>query len=59
MEAHWFLAQDPMLTDGMTDKVQEMGNAPAAILASAAESARFSSLWTTSIFVSVQRMYWM
>ena len=33
MEAHLFLAQDPMLTDGMTDKVQEMGNAPAAILA--------------------------
>lgn len=40
MEAHLFLAQDPMLTDGMTDKVQEMGNAPAAILASAAESAK-------------------
>ena len=40
MEAHMFLAQDPMLTDGMTDKVQEMGNAPAAILASAAESAK-------------------
>ena len=35
MEAHLFLAQDPMLTDGMTDKVQEMGNAPAAILESA------------------------
>ena len=40
MEAHLFLAQDPMLTDGMTDKIQEMGNAPAAILASAAESAK-------------------
>ena len=40
MEAHLFLAQDPMLTDGMTDKVQEKGNAPAAILASAAESAK-------------------
>lgn len=39
MEAHMFLAQDPMLTDGMTDKIQEMGNAPAAVLASAAESA--------------------
>ncbi len=40
MEAHMFLAQDPMLTDGMTDKIQEMGNAPAAILASANESAQ-------------------
>ena len=40
MESHLFLAQDPMLTDGMTDKIQEMGNAPAAILASAAESAK-------------------
>ncbi|MDD3115426.1 MAG: phosphoenolpyruvate--protein phosphotransferase [Anaerovibrio sp.] len=40
MEAHMFLAQDPMLTDGMTDKIQEMGNAPAAVLSSAAESAK-------------------
>ncbi|MBQ5846727.1 MAG: phosphoenolpyruvate--protein phosphotransferase [Selenomonadaceae bacterium] len=39
MEAHMFLAQDPMLTDGMTAKIEEMGNAPAAVLASAAESA--------------------
>lgn len=39
MEAHMFLAQDPMLTDGMTDKIEEMGNAPMAVLASANESA--------------------
>lgn len=39
MEAHMFLAQDPMLTDGMTAKIQEMCNAPAAVLTSAAESA--------------------
>lgn len=39
MEAHSFLVQDPMLTDGMMDKTREMVNAPAAVLASAAESA--------------------
>lgn len=39
MEAHMFLAQDPMLTDGMVDKVQETENAPVAVLTSAAESA--------------------
>lgn len=39
MEAHSFLIQDPMLTDGMLDKVKALGNAPAAVLSAAAESA--------------------
>ena len=39
MEAHSFLLMDPMLTDGMNDKIREMGHAPKAVLEAAQECA--------------------
>ena len=39
MEAHSMLVQDPMLTDGMVEKTEELGNAAEAVIASSQESA--------------------
>ncbi len=39
MEAHSFLLMDPLFTDAANDKTKEMGNAPAAVLAAANETA--------------------
>ena len=39
MEAHSLLLMDPLFTDAANDKTKEMGNAPAAVLAAANETA--------------------
>lgn len=39
MEAHRMMVQDPMLSDSIHTKVDEMGSAPEAVLAAAKESA--------------------
>ena len=39
MEAHGMLVQDPMFIEAMLSKVEEMGNAPAAVLEAAKETA--------------------
>ena len=39
MEAHSMLVQDPMLTDGMVEKTEELGNVAEAVIASSQESA--------------------
>ena len=39
MEAHGMLVQDPMFIEAMLSKAEEMGNAPAAVLESAKETA--------------------
>ena len=39
MEAHGMLVQDPMFIEAMLSKAEEMGNAPAAVLEAAKETA--------------------